>query len=62
MGSTKDLERQSFKVVCVWCGDVIRFNQSKDSKGMCLKCHARMMHEYNLTHMQGGTALRASER
>jgi hypothetical protein len=56
------MEQQTFKVVCVWCGDVIRFNHSKNSQGMCMKCHARMLRDYNLAHMQRDASLRASER
>jgi hypothetical protein len=32
-----------FKVVCTWCGVIIRRAEAKDSQGMCLKCYARML-------------------
>lgn len=37
---------ESLKVVCVWCGGVIRAAASKPSQGMCQTCFARMMREH----------------
>lgn len=36
----------SYKVVCTWCGVIIRRTSAKDSRGMCLKCYARMLSEH----------------
>jgi formylmethanofuran dehydrogenase subunit E len=35
-----------FKVECDWCGVIIRRNNVKDSRGMCLKCYARMLSQH----------------
>lgn len=35
-----------FKVVCTWCGAVIRRTSARDSRGMCLKCYALMLREH----------------
>jgi hypothetical protein len=35
-----------FREVCVWCGVVIRLDDKKPSRGMCLKCFGRMMREH----------------
>ena len=34
------------KVVCTWCGDVIRHAASKPTQRMCQPCFAQMMREY----------------
>jgi len=36
----------NFKVECTWCGTIIRRTNVKDSRGMCLKCYARMLSEH----------------
>lgn len=28
-----------FKVLCAWCGDLIRRDGARDSLGMCLNCY-----------------------
>lgn len=38
-------EELQFKVVCTWCGVIIRRDSAKDSHGMCLKCYSRMLSE-----------------
>ncbi|HEY0080408.1 MAG TPA: hypothetical protein VGB73_17500 [Pyrinomonadaceae bacterium] len=37
---------RDFKVVCAWCGVVIRRNSTKDSQGMCQECYAGMLRDY----------------
>ncbi|HEV2913576.1 MAG TPA: hypothetical protein VGX92_09875 [Pyrinomonadaceae bacterium] len=55
-----------FKVECTWCGTIIRRSNVKDSRGMCLKCYARMLSEHGRSHEQGSSRqqqqLWASER
>lgn len=51
---------EQFKVVCTWCGVVIRRAQAKDSHGMCLRCYARMLDERG--HAHGDVPRWASER
>ena len=52
-----------FKVICAWCGVVIRRHSSKDSQGMCQECYAGMLRDYIYTGAsQARPPLRASER
>lgn len=53
-------ERAAFKVVCVWCGGLIRHSPVKESRGMCLACYARMLNEHFRQHQAGPGA--SSER
>jgi hypothetical protein len=53
-------ERAAYKVVCVWCGGLIRHSSVKESRGMCLTCYARMLNEYFRQHQAAPGA--ASER
>jgi len=46
MSKTAGQNEAIFQQVCVWCGEVIRLNGRKPSRGMCLKCFARMMREH----------------
>ena len=64
MGSAVRVEQTglSFKVECTWCGVVIRRNSAKDSRGMCLKCYARMLSEHGLANDQGQSPRWASNR
>lgn len=55
-------ERLSFKVECTWCGTVIRRNNTKDSRGMCLKCYARMLSDHARSHETGTAPRWASDR
>ena len=50
-----------FKVVCVWCGGVIRHSSVKDSRGMCLECYARLLNDH-FRPQQADTPARPSER
>jgi hypothetical protein len=45
MGRKVETEEARFKMVCTWCGVLIRRTSAKDSHGMCLKCYARMLSE-----------------
>ncbi|HYE65830.1 MAG TPA: hypothetical protein VD966_09605 [Pyrinomonadaceae bacterium] len=51
-----------FLVVCTWCGVIIRRTSAKDSRGMCLKCYARMLNEHGRAHEQGAAPRWASDR
>ena len=63
---TGDVESQRAdgrpKVVCAWCGGVIRSAASKAAKRMCQPCFARMMSEHSRAHRQGAVRSYASER
>jgi hypothetical protein len=34
------------KVVCAWCGVLIRLRERKDSEGMCAACFRRLLDEH----------------
>ncbi|HEY0170875.1 MAG TPA: hypothetical protein VGB98_07620 [Pyrinomonadaceae bacterium] len=53
---------ESLKVVCAWCGGVIRAEAAKPSKGMCQTCFARMMSEYSRSHRPRAGLRDASDR
>ncbi len=55
-------EAGAFKVVCTWCGVVIRRTNVKDSHGMCLKCYANMLGEHGRSHESGQMLRWASDR
>jgi hypothetical protein len=50
------------KVVCVWCGGVIRGGAPKSAKRMCQPCFARMMREHSRAHQAQPSLPHASER
>jgi len=54
-------ERAAFKVLCVWCGGLIRNSSVKNSRGMCQKCYARMLNEHFRQH-QSNPPNSSSER
>lgn len=54
--------KTAFQAVCVWCGTVIRLNDMKPSRGMCLKCFARMMREHVRPFQRDGNSHGASDR
>jgi hypothetical protein len=49
------------KVVCAWCGGVIR-GGAKAAKRMCQPCFERMMREYSRAHQPPSALPHASER
>jgi hypothetical protein len=55
-------EGDEFKVVCTWCGVIIRRAKSKDSQGMCLKCYARMLGEHGHSHERDDRPRWSSDR
>jgi hypothetical protein len=58
----EDLQRRpDYKVVCTWCGGVIRHSSVKDSRGMCLTCYAHLLNEH-FRARRTATPSRASER
>ena len=52
----------NYRVICEWCGGVIRHNNSKESRGMCLTCYARMLQEHQRAYQLDHRQARASER
>jgi hypothetical protein len=63
MGSVRDAKQvTAFRVVCTWCGDVIRSDNPKESRGMCAGCYARMLSEYTRQLQQARNPPEASER
>jgi hypothetical protein len=55
-------ERMIFKVECTWCGAIIRRSNVKDSRGMCLKCYARMLSDHVRSYENGSAPKWASDR
>jgi hypothetical protein len=63
MGAARDSKGETAcRVVCTWCGDVIRRDSPKESRGMCVECYARMLSEYTRPLQQSRIAPGASER
>lgn len=58
----ENLQRSpTFKVVCTWCGGLIRHSHVKESRGMCLECYARLLNEH-FRPFRAGEPARQSER
>jgi hypothetical protein len=51
-------EELGFKVVCTWCGSLIRRTSVKDSHGMCLNCYSRMLGQHGHMHERRDDTLR----
>jgi hypothetical protein len=51
-----------YKVLCAWCGSLIRHDSIKESRGMCLECYARMLHDYNRRDFRADASAKASQR
>lgn len=62
MKSKTSRESSEFKVMCSWCGSLIRHSNVKDSRGMCLICYARMLNEHFRARQTAGQHGAASER
>jgi len=56
------VESLTYKVECTWCGTIIRRNSAKDSRGMCLKCYARMLSDHARSYENGTAPRWASDR
>jgi hypothetical protein len=52
----------TYRAVCTWCGVLIRRTDTKPSRGMCLKCFARMLQEHTRPFQSGDKTYRASDR
>ena len=52
---------RAFKVVCAWCGVVIRRDARKEAERMCAGCFRRMMDGYTRP-LQQAHDLKASRR
>lgn len=62
MNKEAESKRLVFKVECTWCGTIIRRSSVKDSRGMCLKCYARMLSDHARSHLNGTAPRWASDR
>jgi ribosomal protein L37AE/L43A len=62
MDKAANQHETEFQVVCAWCGALIRHSRRKNSLGMCLQCHARMLREYTRSYTQAEKSLKSSER
>jgi hypothetical protein len=62
MSKRSEQNKAAFQEVCVWCGEVIHSNRTKPSRGMCLKCFARMMREHARAFQSGDRSREASDR
>ena len=51
-----------YQKVCTWCGVIIRRSDSKSSRGMCLKCFARMLSDHQRSNAQPSKTYKHSER
>lgn len=54
--------RPNHRVVCSWCGAVIRSNAEENEEQMCLICHARMLNDYFQKVKRVSDERRASRR
>lgn len=52
-GETPRTAEGRYRVVCTWCGAVIRHGSHQESRGMCLRCFARIMDEHSRPQAQG---------
>lgn len=45
-----------FKIVCSWCGTLIRSGTQAEGEQMCLICHARLLNDYfqKIRKLNGG--------
>jgi hypothetical protein len=48
MKRTSRERKQTFIVLCIWCGSKIRDNKQEDATGVCLKC----FHQILSNHLQ----------
>ncbi len=62
MGREDEKGELHFKVLCSWCGIIIRRTSAKDSHGMCLKCYSRMLSERGQARWQADATASASRR
>ena len=62
MGTTTERAEGQYKVVCAWCGAVIRLRERKDSEGMCADCFRRMLLERTRLRTRVALPDKASER
>lgn len=62
MSRAMSQENVNYRVVCTWCGATIRHNNVKESRGMCLKCYARMLAEHTSAHQLTHKRAKVSER
>jgi hypothetical protein len=50
-----------FKILCAWCGRLIRRDPHEDGLGMCLDCYRKELGKY-LGTQRDSNALAASDR
>ncbi|HEV2880850.1 MAG TPA: hypothetical protein VGX24_06035 [Pyrinomonadaceae bacterium] len=46
MNKEEGLTGTIYQEVCTWCGVVVRRLDTKNSRGMCLRCYARMLSDH----------------
>jgi hypothetical protein len=51
-----------YQEICTWCGVVVRRLDTKNSRGMCLKCYARMLSDHQRSSPMLPKTFRHSER
>lgn len=51
-----------YQEICTWCGVVVRRLDTKNSRGMCLKCYARMLSDHQRSSPTFPGTSRHSER
>jgi hypothetical protein len=51
-----------YQEICTWCGVVVRRLDTKNSRGMCLKCYARMLSDHQRSAARLAGTFRHSER
>lgn len=61
MKRRSDESEAVFQEVCVWCGAVIRLNDTKPSRRMCQKCFEQMMREHTRPFQKADESHAASE-
>ncbi|MBA2339628.1 MAG: hypothetical protein H0V88_04485 [Pyrinomonadaceae bacterium] len=52
----------NFKIICAWCGVVIRRDNTEDSSGMCFTCYYRILSKHFQAQRQADIPFHASER
>jgi hypothetical protein len=62
MSKNEGLTGTIYREICTWCGVVVRRLDTKNSRGMCLKCYARMLSEHQRSSPTLPTNFRRSER
>ncbi|HZG53575.1 MAG TPA: hypothetical protein VEZ40_15705 [Pyrinomonadaceae bacterium] len=62
MNQNEGLTGTIYQEICTWCGVVVRRLDTKNSRGMCLKCYARMLSDHRRSSPTLPKTFRHSER